>query len=237
MLRLTVGARWVADLARPIDLSIPLEFDGRQPNAFGLPPATAQTVVATAEGGPVNCVTVTLNPHGNGTHTECAAHVFSTQRSVATEAPLAPVGACLLTVSAEDGAVQAEALEAALIAVPAEFRGAVVLRTGVRDPWANHTGANPTWLHPDAARVLRKYEVQHLLVDVPSVDPEDDGGAVLAHKIFFECADQRRTITEMVRIGAAPDGLYVLALQVPAFIQDAAPSRPVLFPVREIEGE
>jgi hypothetical protein len=29
------------------------------------------------------------------------------------------------------------------------------------------------------------------------------------------------------------DGLYLLDLQVPAFATDAAPSRPVLYPIRE----
>jgi len=32
---------------------------------------------------------------------------------------------------------------------------------------------------------------------------------------------------------AARDGLYLLDLQVPAFGADAAPSRPVIYPVKE----
>jgi hypothetical protein len=33
---------------------------------------------------------------------------------------------------------------------------------------------------------------------------------------------------------SAPDGLYLLDLHVPAFAADAAPSRPVLYPVQEV---
>jgi hypothetical protein len=35
---------------------------------------------------------------------------------------------------------------------------------------------------------------------------------------------------------AAPDGLYLLDLQVPAFVADAAPSRPVLYPLTAVPG-
>ena len=69
------------DLGTGVDLSTRLEFDGEQPSAFDLPRAYAETFRAggfvgdTRLGGGVNCKTVTLNPHGNGTHTECVGHI------------------------------------------------------------------------------------------------------------------------------------------------------------------
>jgi hypothetical protein len=43
-----------------------------------------------------------------------------------------------------------------------------------------------------------------------------------------------RTVTEMAFADdAIPDGLYLLSLQAPSFITDAAPSRPVLYPLIE----
>jgi hypothetical protein len=45
----------------------------------------------------------------------------------------------------------------------------------------------------------------------------------------------RALVTELAYVpDTATDGLYLLDLQVPAFATDAAPSRPVLYPVREI---
>jgi hypothetical protein len=41
-------------------------------------------------------------------------------------------------------------------------------------------------------------------------------------------------VTELAWVpDSVPDGLYLLDLQVPAFASDAAPSRPVLYPVTE----
>jgi hypothetical protein len=40
-------------------------------------------------------------------------------------------------------------------------------------------------------------------------------------------------LTELAYVPeSAPDGLYLLDLQVPAFAADAAPSRPVLYPLQ-----
>ena len=42
-------------------------------------------------------------------------------------------------------------------------------------------------------------------------------------------------VTELAYVPEAADnGLYLLDLQVPAFAADAAPSRPVIYPVEEL---
>jgi arylformamidase len=72
---------FMADLNQPLDISIPLRFDGVAPNCFYAPLAEASPVVAgdfvgsTAQGGLVNFMNIRLNPHGNGTHTECVGHI------------------------------------------------------------------------------------------------------------------------------------------------------------------
>jgi hypothetical protein len=44
----------------------------------------------------------------------------------------------------------------------------------------------------------------------------------------------RATITELIYVPAeVNDGLYLLNLQVAPFVADAAPSRPVLYPLRQ----
>ncbi len=84
--------------------------------------------------------------------------------------------------------------------------------------------------------------IKHLLVDMPSVDKMFDEGQLSNHHIYWQVEpnsrllndDSRvdRTITEMIYVDdSIKDGLYCLNLQLPAFELDAAPSRPVLYPL------
>src|SRR5678816_1667442 len=76
------------DLDSPIDISIPLNFNGPQPNAFGVEPATSKAcaygslVGDTRLGGSVNFEQYTFIPHCNGTHTECVGHITNSRISV-----------------------------------------------------------------------------------------------------------------------------------------------------------
>ncbi len=75
------GRRFRADLARPVDIAIPLQFTGPQPSHFGAPAASARSLEVngfvgdTRAGGSCNCEEITLIPHCNGTHTECVGHI------------------------------------------------------------------------------------------------------------------------------------------------------------------
>jgi hypothetical protein len=86
--------------------------------------------------------------------------------------------------------------------------------------------------------------IRSLIVDLPSLDRADDGGRLEAHRIYWglEPFDRRSTdarrpdalVTELAYIpDEVPDGLYLLDLQVAAFASDAAPSRPVIYALRE----
>jgi hypothetical protein len=80
----------------------------------------------------------------------------------------------------------------------------------------------------------------HLLLDLPSVDREEDGGRLAAHKAFWGLPEDprpRATITELIY--APPevaDGTYLLNIQLAAFENDASPSRPILFPMEVVTG-
>ena len=97
------------------------------------------------------------------------------------------------------------------------------------------TGTNPPFLSEDAARRLCEKGVLHLLIDLPSVDPEKDGGALRAHKAFWDVEGELRkgaTITELVNIPEhIEEGLYFLELQLAPIENDASPSRPILYPL------
>src|SRR5690606_30402711 len=75
-------------LSGGIDISIPLRFNGPQPNAYGVEPARSEPVRAgelvgdTRQGGSVNFEQYTFIPHCNGTHTECVGHITNERISV-----------------------------------------------------------------------------------------------------------------------------------------------------------
>ena len=75
------GKNYRADLNKPLDISIPLKEGLSTVNCFYAPPFEAQPVMAggfigdTLQGGAVNFLNIRLNPHGNGTHTECVGHI------------------------------------------------------------------------------------------------------------------------------------------------------------------
>ena len=120
---------------------------------------------------------------------------------------------------------------------------AVVLRTVPNTGEKKHmdySGTNPPYLEGEAASWLCSRGVNHLLLDLPSVDREEDGGALAAHKAFWGLADQPRphaTITEFIYVpDHLEDGRYLMNLQMAAFGNDACPSRPLLFPVKIADG-
>ncbi len=77
--------------------------------------------------------------------------------------------------------------------------------------------------------------INHLLIDLPSIDKEKDNGALLAHRAFWRVEGKMRTtatITEFIFVNnSIKDGTYILNLQLAPMENDASPSRPVLFKV------
>ena len=82
-------------------------------------------------------------------------------------------------------------------------------------------------------KMIREKGIEHLLIDLPSIDKEKDGGKLAAHKAFWNLPDEPRmqaTITEFIYVpNRVKDGAYLLNLQTAPFVNDATPSRPLLF--------
>ena len=120
-------------------------------------------------------------------------------------------------------------------------RDAVIIRTlpNLQDKVSRqYLNTNPPDLTEEAAQFLSRKDVKHLLIDLPSVDKERDGGALLAHRAFWYADGKVRknaTITELVFVGNnIEDGTYFLNLQLAPFENDASPSRPVLYKLLEL---
>lgn len=172
------------------------------------------------------------------THTECVGHISPEIESVNQNLEQFFFIAELITVLPEqsvdgDFIITRKQLENLLGDKNPE---AVVLRTidnSESKLSLNWSNTNPPYLEEAAAKYLAEKKVDHLLIDLPSVDKEIDGGKLLAHHAFWEYPHNtqfQRTITEFIYApNSVFDGAYLLNLQTAPFENDASPSRPVLF--------
>lgn len=246
------GKNYEADLSAPFDIAAPVRFDKGGLGAFGADPAREEPFKAGSfigdvnAGGSCNCWIYTFSPHLHGTHTECVGHITGERIAVHEIMTESFLPATLITLAPEaaresyapapqegDTMITKHALEKVLQNTRG-FLDALIIRT-------DYKGAPPYFSH-EAMRYLNELGVRHLLVDMPSVDRLDDDGKLSNHRIFWGVAPgvksasppSPKTITELIRVPAkAQDGCYLLNLQVAAFHSDAAPSRPVLYKVKE----
>jgi arylformamidase len=239
--------KYTADLSRPVDISLPLKNGSENPNCFYAPHPKFEPVRdgnfvgATKEGGPVNFFNVFLNPHGNGTHTECVGHIAKETVTINQCLKQFHFPALLVTVTLtpqnEDWVVTAEALENACSKY-GPLPEVLVIRTlpnNASKKTQNYSGTNPPYITKEAMQWIVANNIQHLALDLPSVDREKDEGLLAAHHIFWNYPSQPRleaTISELVFVpDEAANGLYFCNIQVANIELDASPSRILLFPV------
>ncbi len=243
------GVTYQVDLSRPLDISIPLRAGVENVNAWYCEPVRIEPVVMgdwvgeVKRGGGVNFRNVFLNPHGNGTHTECVGHISKEDYSL---------NQCLreFFFFAELISVQPEEKDADRVITRAQLEQlckhdnaqALVIRTIPNDTQKNnrhYSNTNPPYLEHEAAVWMVERGIKHLLIDLPSVDREKDEGKLLAHHAFWKYPDQTRTdatITELIYVDDnISDGLYFLNLQITSLENDASPSKPILYEVQSLE--
>ena len=229
------------DPQQVIDLASRYGDPLREPAAWGVPPVALEPVKAgdfvgqVAAGAPINFYNIKLNPHGNGTHTEGVGHIDAAH----TPLELSPEDfhgwARVVRLPLRDGK---QGRYLALQDFPKEdwaaHLTAVVLPVALDFP-QDFSGQNAPHLEPALCAWLRDQGVQHLITNLPSVDPEEDGGALAAHRAWWrypEAPRYRATITELAHLpGNLLTGDYWLELQVAPVHNDAAPSRPLLYPL------
>lgn len=237
------------DTNQPIDISLPLTNNEKNPRAWYVdvptfePVRTEHYVGSVAEGGSVNFRNIFFNPHGHGTHTECLGHI--TEKVFSINDLLKSHFFTAQVISIQPSMVQISGVEEDHIITLSQIKEldikteALVIRTlpnEVAKAHRNYSSTNPPYFEREIATYLIEIGVKHLLVDLPSVDREHDEGVLAFHHAFWEVPANpnfERTITELVyienRIG---DGHYIMNLQVAPFDNDAAPSRPVLFEIQ-----
>src|ERR1044072_2540530 len=104
------GHEYGLDYSDPIDLAIPLNFNGPQPNAYGADRAVSKPCEAgslvgdTRQGGSCNFEQYTFIPHCNGTHTESIGHITKERVTILASLKDAFVPAILISVEPENAA-------------------------------------------------------------------------------------------------------------------------------------
>lgn len=238
------GKTYQADLGKPIDISIPLRPGEENVSAWYVQPVKIEPVQNgdwigdVNKGGSVNFRNITFNPHGNGTHTECVGHISKENYTINKSLTKFFFVAELITILPHelengDNVITRTHLQNTIEKKRPE---AVVIRTldnSITKLNRHYSNTNPPYLTEDAALLLHEFGVDHLLIDLPSVDKEVDGGKLLAHHAFWQYPHQtklNRTITEMIYVpNTIFDGTYLLNLQIASFENDASPSKPVLY--------
>lgn len=226
-------------------ISLGLRAGNNNPQCFHLPdpvftPFRAGGFVgSTQEGGNCNCYTLTISPHGNGTHTECIGHIvegftihqcLKSMLNMATLVTITPTrmdnNDYVITKNTIADKIQKSQCESLIIRT--------LPNTELKQQ-QQYSGNNPPYFSADALEICVEKNIQHLLVDIPSVDREEDGGLLAAHKAFWNYPHAPRnfaTITELIYVpDNIPDGDYILMHNIAPLESDASPSRPIIFPI------
>jgi len=239
-----------ADLSNPLDISLPIQEGSNNPSCYWADPVKFETISSrdfigsVKKGGRVNYQKLTITPHGNGTHTECYGHISTDEaatinRSLTSFHFVAEVisihpekisnGDTLITLSQLKEKMKHQQTEA------------IILRTlpnTDQKKTRQYSGTNAPYLEAAVTEYLAANNVNHLLIDLPSVDREVDGGKLSAHKAFWKFPENIRkqcTITELIFVDhSIADGLYLLNLQIASLELDASPSKPVLYKLKEV---
>ena len=239
------------DLSNPIDISLSLTNTDANPIAWYIEkpviePVTFENWVGkVSEGSATNFNNIFFNPHGHGTHTECLGHITNEFYSINQCLKKFFFMAELVSISPEerngDFVITKKQIENSLNGKTPE---AIIIRTlpnfsGKKSKNYSHT--NPPYLLEEAAIYIREIGIKHLLIDLPSVDREEDAGKLLAHKAFWnvknttmlnEDARLDSTITELIYVNdSVSNGTYLLNLQIASFENDASPSKPILYAI------
>ena len=236
---------YTVDLSKPLDISISIRGNVSCVNAWNMdhpkiePHTEGDFIGKVTEGNCTNFNDIYFNPHAHGTHTECVGHITEEFHSVNKTLNRFFFMAEVITIAPEkcqgDFVISKKQLEYAL---GNKKREAVVIRTlpNIKDKLTRqYSNTNPPYLLEEATRFLANKGVEHLLIDLPSVDKEKDDGSILGHKAFWNFDGKLRkqaTITEFIFVAnSIKDGTYFLNLQVAPFENDASPSRPVLYKI------
>ena len=221
------------------------------------PLKTGSDLWSVADGASCNVPEISMNIHCSGTHTESVGHLLEKSGDIGKMLTQPFLSAILITVEPEPFkncpdqyhiSVNGEELIISAECFIKQYKewfgtdtNALIIRTKPNDPnkrFNKFSENPPPFFTNGAMSMICDTLIKHLLVDLPSVDHMSDDGVLGNHRIFWgdglnpKCEvnpESQKTITELAYIpNSVQDGFYFLNIQIPHFVCDAAPSRPLL---------
>ena len=254
------------DTKNSFDISIPYEFNGAQPNFYDVKKGQLKhlqsdgKIYSVADGAGCNVPEISLNIHCTSTHTECVGHILQNSGDVGMLLKDVMIPSILITVDPisfgnsresyhcdireDEQVISRKSIQNEVEKWEEHKPHALVIRTTPNPKekqYYRYTKNIPPFFTNDATSFLTSFGIQHLAVDLPSIDRMFDNRILGNHRIFWGDGENvkgdvdpesGKTITELVFIpDDILDGFYFLNIQLPHFVCDAAPSRPILLKV------
>ncbi|HLP88535.1 MAG TPA: cyclase family protein [Nostocaceae cyanobacterium] len=250
------------DISIPLQFNAQHPIFWGAPQAIASTYTVGKLIGDTRRGGSSNVEEYHFIPHCHGTHTECIGHISyerisihnvlkdgfipSTLITVQPQPALAIVDQYLPSKDEEDWMISQQELIEKLKQANPDFLTGLIIRTLPNDDSKksrNYHNKPPCFLSLEAIDYIVSLEVKHLLVDIPSIDRTYDQGYLSVHRKFWNIPlgehhielneSSLKTISEMIYVpNEIEDGCYLLNLQIPAFVADAAPCRPLLYSIK-----
>ena len=237
-------------------LSIPYYYNGDQPSFYNADKGSAKPMEQNGFIGLVkdkagcNVMNINQNIHCTGTHTECAGHIMSDSISindvlnheyyltelisVSSISALETNEKYHVSFSKEDRVITKGMIEGKI----PEIASGLIIRTLpnlLSKMNQKYDTTNTIFFTKEAIKYIADCKIRHLVVDMPTIDKYDDDGKLGNHHLFFENnPPYKKTITEMAYIGnEIMDGSYLMTIEIPPMVLDAAPSRPFIFDIKD----
>jgi arylformamidase len=234
----------------------------RSVNAFHFSPITLKTVELEGQfigdvtrGGSCNVDTLQYIPHGL-THLETSAHILSPSVNPPTvkDIPLENLSGIVYLIDlSRRGMKKGELIPPGVIQKKLEALTLPVSMLALKTHSSmlpedyDFSGKDFLSLAPETARVIHDYRspnrIDCLILDLPSIDPESDGGKLAAHREYFGLPqtghnakdNEKRTLVELAWFANLEEGYYYAVITPPRFETHAVTTGIILHPLLEME--
>ena len=199
--------KYKLDYSNFVDISIPLDFDGNQPNYFNVrnarikPFINNNIICQVNKGGPCNVPEISLNIHCNGTHTESVGHLLKNVEKIGNKLYNILISTELITINpipfndtkeTYHAKINNDELLITSTLINNKIKknkvDALVIRTLPNNKFKKSTkyinGGYPFFTN-NAMQFIYKLGIKHLLVDIPSIDRYNDDGILGNHRLFW----------------------------------------------------
>ena len=200
---------YILNVNKTFDISIPLDFNGQQPNFYNVNKANVKPLKtdviswSVKENAPCNVPEISLNIHCSSTHTESVGHLLSTGIDIGKIVGDILIPSLLITIEPEllednekyhvkikknEFVISKNILKDTIDKFSLfNFKGLIVrtLPNSIKKKQFYYPDNPYPFFTNDAIKYLNSLGIKHLFVDTPSIDRYDDDGILGNHRLFW----------------------------------------------------